>query len=57
MNLSESEKEAILEEAQKAKNFKYCKRIETWISGQLAGITFEWNADKDALKKRLYENT
>lgn len=53
--LTENEKLVILQESEKAKDMRFCKRIETWIAGNLVGVDFEFKLDKDALKIRLNE--
>lgn len=53
MSLTPQEQKVILEEAERAKEMRFCRRIETWIGGQLTGIDFEFKTDKDQLKNRL----
>lgn len=53
MPLTEREKQVILEEAEKAKELGYCRRIEEWVDGVLAAVDFQFKIDKDQLKARL----
>ena len=55
MSLTENEARIILEEAAKAKEYRFCKQTLTWIGGTLSGVDYELKVDKYALKARLVE--
>ena len=53
MSLTEAEIKVILEEVERAKNYRFCRLIFSWIGGSLAGVDYELKTDKDSLKSRL----
>ena len=57
MDLTPTEVKVILEEAQKAKDHRFCRQIFAWIGGRLDGVEYELKTDKDTLKARLNGNS